>query len=117
MEAMVGGLLPVAVLLLAVVLGCCLWFSWRGARHLQAVADGLDTLAQGGVVQLPTTGFAGELAEKLNETGEQLRRRNEIIARRGASSCSRMRPCLPQPGRKPQESAPKARRYGRSSAI
>lgn len=45
MEAMVGGLLPVAV-------------------------------------QLPTTGFAGELAEKLNETGEQLRRRNEIIARR-----------------------------------
>ena len=82
MEAMVGGLLPVAVLLLAVVLGCCLWFSWRGARHLQAVADGLDTLAQGGAVQLPTTGFAGELAEKLNETGEQLRRRNEIIARR-----------------------------------
>lgn len=66
----------------AVVLGCCLWFSWRGARHLQAVADGLDTLAQGGAVQLPTTGFAGELAEKLNETGEQLRRRNEIIARR-----------------------------------
>ena len=82
MEAMVGGLLPVAVLLLAVVLGCCLWFSWRGARHLQAVADGLDTLAKGGAVQLPTTGFAGELAEKLNETGEQLRRRNEIIARR-----------------------------------
>ena len=82
MEAMVGGLLPVAVLLLAVVLGCCLWFSWRGARHLQAVADGLDTLAQGGAVQLPTTGFAGELAEKLNETGEQLRRRNEIIVRR-----------------------------------
>ena len=82
MEAMVGWLLPVAVLLLAVVLGCCLWFSWRGARHLQAVADGLDTLAQGGAVQLPTTGFAGELAEKLNETGEQLRRRNEIIAQR-----------------------------------
>ncbi len=82
MEAVVGGLLPVAALLLAVVLGCCLWFSWRGARHLQTVADGLDTLAQGGAVQLPTTGFAGELAEKLNETGEQLRRRNEIIARR-----------------------------------
>ena len=82
MEAVVRGLLPVAALLLAVVLGCCLWFSWRGARHLQTVADGLDTLARGGAVQLPTTGFAGELAEKLNETGEQLRRRNEIIARR-----------------------------------
>lgn len=78
MEAMVGGLLPVAVLLLAVVLGCCLWFSWRGARHLQAVADGLDTLAQGGTVQLPTTGFAGELAEKLNETGEQLQQ-DEVL--------------------------------------
>lgn len=82
MEAMVGGLLPVAVLLLAVVLGCCLWFSWRGARHLQAVADGLDTLAQGGAVQLPTTGFAGELAEKLNQTSAQLQTRNELLARR-----------------------------------
>lgn len=82
MEAMVGGLLPVAVLLLAVVLGCCLWFSWRGARHLQAVADGLDTLAQGGAVQLPTTGFAGELAEKLNQTSAQLQARNELLARR-----------------------------------
>ena len=80
MEAMVGGLLPVAVLLLAVVLGCCLWFSWRGARHLQAVADGLDTLAQGGAVQLPTTGFAGELAEKLNETGEQLQQDEALPA-------------------------------------
>ena len=82
MEAVVTGLLPMAALMLAVVLGCCLWFSWRGTRHLQAVADGLDTLAQGGAVQLPTNGFAGELAEKLNKTGEQLRRRNEIIARR-----------------------------------
>ena len=72
--------LPVAVLLLAVVLGCCLWFSWRGARHLQAVADGLDTLAQGGAVQLPTTGFAGELAEKLNETGEQLQQDEALPA-------------------------------------
>lgn len=82
MEAVVAGGLPAAALLLAVVLGCCFWFSWRGTRQLQAVADGLDTLAQGGAVQLPTTGFAGELAQKLNDTGEQLRRRNEIIARR-----------------------------------
>ena len=82
MEAVVAGGLPAAALLLAVVLGCCFWFSWRGTQQLQAVADGLDTLAQGGAVQLPTTGFAGELAQKLNDTGEQLRRRNEIIARR-----------------------------------
>ena len=82
MEAIITGLLPTVVLLLAVVLGCCLWFSWRGTCHLQAVADGLDALARGGTVQLSTTGFAGELAEKLNETGEQLRCRNAIIARR-----------------------------------
>ena len=50
--------------------------------RMEAMVGGLDTLAQGGAVQLPTTGFAGELAEKLNETGEQLHRRNEIIARR-----------------------------------
>ena len=36
MEAMVGGLVPVAVLLLAVV-PVPLWFSWRGARHLHSL--------------------------------------------------------------------------------
>ena len=64
------------------VLGCCLFFSWRGSKSLQTVTAGLDTLAQGGTVSLPAAGFAGELAQKLNETSEQLRRRNEIIARR-----------------------------------
>jgi len=68
--------------LLLVVLGCCLFFSWRGSKSLQTVTAGLDTLAQGGTVSLPAAGFAGELAQKLNETSEQLRRRNEIIARR-----------------------------------
>ena len=73
---------PTMVELLLVVLGCCLFFSWRGSKSLQTVTAGLDTLAQGGTVSLPATGFAGELAQKLNETSEQLRRRNEIIARR-----------------------------------
>lgn len=73
---------PTMVELLLVVLGCCLFFSWRGSKSLQTVTAGLDTLAQGGTVRLPAAGFAGELAQKLNETSEQLRRRNEIIARR-----------------------------------
>ena len=73
---------PTMVELLLVVLGCCLFFSWRGSKSLQTVTAGLDTLAQGGTVSLPAAGFAGELTQKLNETSEQLRRRNEIIARR-----------------------------------
>ena len=73
---------PTMVELLLVVLGCCLFFSWRGSKSLQTVTAGLDTLAQGGTVSLPAAGFAGELAQKLNETSEQLRSRNEIIARR-----------------------------------
>ncbi len=76
---------PTMVELLLVVLGCCLFFSWRGSKSLQTVTAGLDTLAQGGTVSLPAAGFAGELAQKLNETSEQLRRRNEIIARRDAT--------------------------------
>ena len=39
--------------LLLVVLGCCLFFSWRGSKSLQTVTAGLDTLAQGGTVSLP----------------------------------------------------------------
>lgn len=67
---------PTMVELLLVVLGCCLFFSWRGSKSLQTVTAGLDTLAQGGTVSLPAAGFAGELAQKLNETSEQLRRRS-----------------------------------------
>lgn len=67
---------------LFVAAACCLLFSWRGARRLQAIAAGLDTVADGGTIRLPTDGFAGELADTVNRTSEQLRRRNEIIARR-----------------------------------
>ena len=58
------------------------WFSWRGARRLQEMAEGLDALTHGQTVQLSTEGFAGELADKLNQTSAQLQKRNEIIARR-----------------------------------
>ena len=82
MNAMAAGLLPALALLLGVAAACCLLFSWRGARRLQTIAAGLETVADGGTIRLPTDGFAGELADTVNRTSEQLRRRNEIIARR-----------------------------------
>lgn len=75
-----GTTLMAGVLVLILVL--CLVFSWRGAKSLRDVADGLDTLAEGRTVQLTKKGFAGELAEKLNQTSAQLQYRNEIIQRR-----------------------------------
>lgn len=78
-----AGILPAAALgLLLLGLAFCLWLSWRGAKRLETVANGLDALAQGQSVQLPTDGFAGELAEKLNQTGTQLQAKNEMLARR-----------------------------------
>ena len=75
--------LPAAALgLLMLGLVLCFWLSWRGAKRLETVANGLDALAQGQTVRLPTDGFAGELAEKLNQTGAQLQAKNEMLARR-----------------------------------
>ena len=60
--------LPAAALgLLMLGLVLCFWLSWRGAKRLETVANGLDALAQGQTVRLPTDGFAGELAEKLTQ--------------------------------------------------
>ena len=39
--------------------------SWRSARRLRTVSAGLDALADGQPVRLPTEGFTAELAEKL----------------------------------------------------
>ena len=75
-----GGAAAIGVLVLILIL--CLIFSWRGSRSLQIVARGLDDLAEGRTVELPTKGFAGELAEKLNQTSAQLQYRNEIIQQR-----------------------------------
>ena len=75
--------LPAAALgLLLLGLILCFWLSWRGAKRLETVANGLDALAQGQTVRLPTDGFAGELAEKLNRTGAQLQAKNEMLSRR-----------------------------------
>ena len=75
--------LPAAALgMLLLGLALCFWLSWRGAKRLETVANGLEALAQGQTVRLPTDGFAGELAEKLNQTGAQLQSKNEMLSRR-----------------------------------
>lgn len=86
--------LPAAALgLLLLGLALCFWLSWRGAKRLETVANGLDALAQGQTVRLPTDGFAGELAEKLNRTGAQLQAKNEMLSRRdnARTQCEKLR--------------------------
>lgn len=80
-----NGFLPTLVALVGVIAAGCMVFSWRGTKALANVARGLDTLAAGETVQLPTTGFTAEVARKLNRTGAILQRQNEIIARRDAA--------------------------------
>lgn len=75
-------LIPMLCVMLLVGLAVCFLLSWKGARQLKAVAMGLEALAQGQPVSLPCRGFTGELAQKLNQTSQQLQKRNAIIARR-----------------------------------
>ena len=77
-----GSLLPCLLGLLGLVIAFCLLLSWHGARQLETVAAGLERLSKGQPVQLPTKGFAGELAEKLNGVSAHLQRQNERIAQR-----------------------------------
>lgn len=75
--------LPLAGLILLLTgLLFCLWLGWRGTKRLETVAAGLDALADGQTVQLPTDGFTGELAEKLNQTSSHLQKKNEMLVRR-----------------------------------
>lgn len=79
------GIVPTLLAIVALVVAGCMVFSWRGAKALTGVARGLDTLAAGGAVQLPTVGFTAEVARKLNQTSARLQRQNEIIAKRDAA--------------------------------
>lgn len=72
----------VGLILLLAGLLFCLWLGWRGTKRLETVAAGLDALADGQTVQLPTDGFTGELAEKLNQTSSHLQKKNEMFVRR-----------------------------------
>lgn len=79
------GIVPTLLAIVALIVAGCMVFSWRGAKALTGVARGLDTLAAGGTVDLPTTGFTAEVARKLNQTSALLQRQNTIIARRDAA--------------------------------
>ena len=79
------GIVPTLLAIVALIVAGCMVFSWRGAKALTGVARGLDTLAAGGTVHLPTTGFTAGVAGKLNQTSALLQRQNEIIARRDAA--------------------------------
>ncbi len=82
LRSMVHNLPVVVLVLLLTGLLFCLWLGWRGTKRLETVAAGLDALANGQTVQLPTNGFTGELAKKLNQTSSHLQKRNEMLARR-----------------------------------
>lgn len=79
------GIVPTLLAIVALIVAGCMVFSWRGAKALTDVARGLDALAAGRTVQLPTTGFTAEVAQKLNQTSALLQHQNEIIARRDAA--------------------------------
>lgn len=74
------GLILLADLLF--ILSICLWLAWGMHRGLRSVEQGLDLLAAGTPVEVPTQGPTAELAGKLNQTGAHLRRQNTLITRR-----------------------------------
>lgn len=82
MTAVLHGMFPAVLTIVFAILFCCLLFSWQGARSLQNIERGLDTLSKGEPVSLPVSGFTSDLAKKLNQTSAQLQKRNEIISRR-----------------------------------
>ena len=79
---MLHGIPFVALGLLVLILIICFWLGFRGTKRLKTMAEGLDALADGQTVQLPTDGFTGELAQKLNQTSSHLQKRNEMLTRR-----------------------------------
>ena len=84
MNAMAAGMLPALALLLGVAAACQSRCSAGAVRDAcRRLPQGAGHLADGGTIRLPEqTALRGELADTVNRTSEQLRRRNEIIARR-----------------------------------
>ena len=81
-EALIS-LVKLAVILVPMLMSAGVVFvSWHSTHKLQTVSSGLDALANGRTVNLPTRGFTAEVAERLNQASAQLQARNEIIARR-----------------------------------
>ncbi len=77
--------LPLLILDGALILAACLLLSFRAARGLLGVGQGIDTLAEGGTVELDTGGMSGELAEKLNGLSSRLAAQSAQLARRDSA--------------------------------
>lgn len=80
--------LPLLILDGALILAACLLLSFRAARGLLGVGQGIDTLAEGGTVELDTGGMSGELAEKLNSLSSRLAAQSAQLARRDSARTS-----------------------------
>ena len=79
---------PLFILDGALILAACLLLSFRAARGLLGVGRGIDTLADGGTVELDTDGMSGELAEKLNCLSSRLAAQSAQLARRDSARTS-----------------------------
>lgn len=77
--------LPLLILDGALILAACLLLSFRAARGLLGVGQGIDALADGGAVELDTGGMSGELAEKLNALSSRLAAQSAQLARRDSA--------------------------------
>lgn len=82
LHALLQGIIPLLLLDGLLIIGACLWLSWRAARGVRDISHGIQALAQGECVSLPVHGAMAELCEALNKTSERLTRQNEIIASR-----------------------------------
>jgi len=82
LDSLLGSIRPLLMVDVLLLLAVCIWAAWRMNHSLGIVEHGLDALAQGRPVELPESGATAALAEKLNRTGEHLRRQSEALEQR-----------------------------------
>ena len=82
MRSLIELCFPLLLLDGVLILAACLYLSFRAGRSLLGIGQGLDTLAEGGMVSLDTRGLSGELAEKLNARSDRLAAESAQLARR-----------------------------------
>lgn len=82
LNTLLSNFIPLLLLDAGLVLIICLLLGWHGARPLRKLANGIEQLAEGEPLQLEVTGATAELAEKLNQTSEYLRKQAKVIEQR-----------------------------------
>ena len=85
LEALLSGFGPLLLVDIGLILAACLLLGWHASLPLREAGEAIDRLAEGESVELKETGATAELAQKLNRTGERLRRQSELITRRDAA--------------------------------